>query len=252
MDRTAVLGASGSGVCGRPGRASRTVRSCSFEVTKDSPSCLRVPEARLRGALSFAARHRGGPMSCVGDDLAGPFVRLDMPSHPSAVDLFCGAGGLSFGLQRAGIEVRAGIDLDPACRHPFVTNVGTEFLERDLFGLSSGFVDSLFAPQRPLVLSGCGPCQPFSTYTNGRSNPNSQCSRHTHLGRHMSLRHTRLDPLDHQQPPHRGKTCISVRHRASCVRRCCRTTTTLTQEAHPTVLPTSMSTTASQRPDRER
>ena len=94
--------------------------------------------------------------------------------RPSAVDLFCGAGGLSFGLQRAGIDVHAGIDLDPACRYPFETNVGAEFYERDLFGLSSGFVGSLFAPGRPRVLSGCAPCQPFSTYTRGRGNPNRQ------------------------------------------------------------------------------
>ena len=77
-------------------------------------------------------------------------------------------------MQRAGIEVCAGIDLDPSCRHPFEANVGAEFHERDLFGLSPGFVGSLFAPGRLRVLSGCAPCQPFSTYTNGRGNPNSQ------------------------------------------------------------------------------
>lgn len=93
---------------------------------------------------------------------------------PSVVDLFCGAGGLSFGMQKAGVDIRAGIDLDPSCRHPFEANVGAEFHELDLFGLSPGFVDSLFAPGRPRVLSGCAPCQPFSTYTNGRRNPNSQ------------------------------------------------------------------------------
>ena len=77
-------------------------------------------------------------------------------------------------MQRAGIEICAGIDLDPSCRHPFETNVGAEFYERDLFGLSPRFVDSLFAPGRPRVLSGCAPCQPFSTYTNGRSHRTSQ------------------------------------------------------------------------------
>lgn len=74
-------------------------------------------------------------------------------------------------MQRAGIEIRAGIDLDPSCRHPFEANVGAEFHELDLFGLSSDFVGSLFAPGRPRVLSGCAPCQPFSTYTNGRGTP---------------------------------------------------------------------------------
>ena len=32
-----------------------------------------------------------------------------------AVDLFCGAGGLTRGLLDAGIKVRAGIDIDPFC-----------------------------------------------------------------------------------------------------------------------------------------
>ena len=39
--------------------------------------------------------------------------------------------------------------------------------------------------------------------------------RQAHLGGHMGLGHPALDPLDHQQAPSRGQTCISVRHRAS-------------------------------------
>lgn len=74
-------------------------------------------------------------------------------------------------MQQAGIEIQAGIDLDPSCRHPFEANVGAEFHELDLSGLSPGFVGSLFAPGMPRVLSGCAPCQPFSTYTNGRGSP---------------------------------------------------------------------------------
>ncbi|WP_197409863.1 DNA cytosine methyltransferase, partial [Haloferax profundi] len=33
----------------------------------------------------------------------------------AAVDLFCGAGGLSYGLQQSGVSVVAGIDQDPDC-----------------------------------------------------------------------------------------------------------------------------------------
>ena len=51
---------------------------------------------------------------------------------------------------------------------------GAEFLERDLFGLLPGFVDALFVRGEPRVLSGCVPCQPSSTYTNGRTHPKSQ------------------------------------------------------------------------------
>lgn len=112
----------------------------------------------------------GGPTQSRSDGAETATAHLS----PSAVDLFCGAGGLSFGMQRAGIEVCAGIDLDPSCRYPFEANVGAQFHERDLFEMSPDFVGSLFAQDRPRVLSGCAPCQPFSTYTNGRSNPDNQ------------------------------------------------------------------------------
>lgn len=81
-----------------------------------------------------------------------------------AVDLFCGAGGLSFGMKQAGVAINAGIDLDPACRHPFETNVEANFYKRDVAGLSPEFVSSLFPEGSVRVLAGCAPCQPFSSY----------------------------------------------------------------------------------------
>lgn len=88
---------------------------------------------------------------------------------PVAVDLFCGAGGLSYGLQQAGITVSGGIDLDPACRYPFEENVRATFYEEDVSAVSAEFVASLFPSGHTRVLAGCAPCQPFSTYTRGRS-----------------------------------------------------------------------------------
>jgi DNA (cytosine-5)-methyltransferase 1 len=35
-----------------------------------------------------------------------------------AVDLFCGAGGLTKGLEAAGIDVALGVDIDPSCEYP--------------------------------------------------------------------------------------------------------------------------------------
>ncbi len=83
-----------------------------------------------------------------------------------AVDLFCGAGGLSYGMQRTGVRVNAGIDVDAACRHPFGSNVGAAFHELDVSVVSPEFVDSLFTGSGPRVLAGCVPCQPFSSYSN--------------------------------------------------------------------------------------
>lgn len=87
--------------------------------------------------------------------------------QPFAVDLFCGAGGLSYGMQKAGIQICGGIDIDPACKHPFEENVKAEFYELDISELSPRFVASLFPDGHARVLAGCAPCQPFSSYTQG-------------------------------------------------------------------------------------
>ena len=89
--------------------------------------------------------------------------------RPVAVDLFCGAGGLSYGMQQAGITICGGIDIDPACKYPFEENVKADFYEYDVSELNSDFVASLFAGVHTRVLAGCAPCQPFSTYTRGCS-----------------------------------------------------------------------------------
>lgn len=85
---------------------------------------------------------------------------------PAAVDLFCGAGGLSYGIQESGMRICAGIDVDPACRHPFETNVGAKFYEMDAMDLTCEFVGSLYPNNAKKVLIGCAPCQPFSTYSH--------------------------------------------------------------------------------------
>ena len=46
----------------------------------------------------------------------------------SAIDLYCGIGGLSYGLKKAGISVNAGIDLDESCQYAYEENVKSDFL----------------------------------------------------------------------------------------------------------------------------
>jgi DNA (cytosine-5)-methyltransferase 1 len=88
-----------------------------------------------------------------------------------AIDLFCGAGGLTRGLEAAGIEVVAGVDIDPACEYPFTANNRAAFLLKSVEDVAaSDFADSLEGSSLTL-LAGCAPCQPFSTYSQGNSSP---------------------------------------------------------------------------------
>ena len=84
----------------------------------------------------------------------------------TAVDLFCGVGGLTHGLSRAGIQVRLGVDLDPACRFPMEENNATEFLEADVAKLTPSDVLPAFEGSGITLLAGCAPCQPFSSYSH--------------------------------------------------------------------------------------
>jgi DNA (cytosine-5)-methyltransferase 1 len=88
----------------------------------------------------------------------------------SAIDLFCGVGGLTHGLLRSGVTVHTGIDIDPECKYPYESNNGAAFLQRDIADLSAAELEGFFAEGAHRLLAGCAPCQPFSTYSrSGRS-----------------------------------------------------------------------------------
>lgn len=83
----------------------------------------------------------------------------------SAVDLFCGVGGLSYGLIRSGIKVKAGIDIDESCKFAFESNCNADFISKGVEDLSKESLNVLFGDCDYKVLAGCAPCQPFSNYT---------------------------------------------------------------------------------------
>jgi DNA (cytosine-5)-methyltransferase 1 len=85
-----------------------------------------------------------------------------------AVDLFCGAGGLTAGMRKAGIQVKAGYDIDSSCAHAFSWNNNAEFLAKDVAEVSQQEIAAWFSGDAPRLLAGCAPCQPFSTYNQGR------------------------------------------------------------------------------------
>lgn len=85
-----------------------------------------------------------------------------------AIDLFCGAGGLSYGLRRAGINVLVGVDMDPACEYPYESNNNAAFKKADITKLNKDELVEYYSEGSIKLLAGCAPCQPFSTFSNGR------------------------------------------------------------------------------------
>lgn len=87
------------------------------------------------------------------------------------VDLFCGAGGLSFGFKNQGFDISAGIDVDESCRFPFEKNIKAPFIRTDVSKVTCDRLAELFDPHKIRILVGCAPCQPFSKYNQKNSDP---------------------------------------------------------------------------------
>ncbi len=81
-----------------------------------------------------------------------------------AVDFFCGCGGMTAGLIKAGIEVRLGLDIDPLCRDTYEQNNRVPFELADIRELQGNRIRDAIGTQgkHPLLFAGCAPCQPFS------------------------------------------------------------------------------------------
>ena len=92
----------------------------------------------------------------------------------AAVDLFCGAGGLTHGLMSESITVRAGFDIDRVCQYAFEKNNNAPYIIKDVARVTGDDIAPLFAKDEIKVLAGCAPCQPFSKYTQGRKEEKDQ------------------------------------------------------------------------------
>ena len=86
-----------------------------------------------------------------------------------AVDFFCSGGGMSYGLQRAGIKVLAGLDIDKTCKETYEHNIlGAKFIECDLTKYSPEDLKKeikIKKRDKNTVFIGCSPCQ-FWTIIN--------------------------------------------------------------------------------------
>jgi len=83
-----------------------------------------------------------------------------------AIDLFCGAGGLTHGLQKVNINVQLGIDIEPACKYPFEENNNAKFLLKSVKDINNKEIQQYYTNGSYTLLAGCAPCQTFSTYNS--------------------------------------------------------------------------------------
>lgn len=89
----------------------------------------------------------------------------------NAVDLFCGVGGLTYGIQQAGINVVAGYDIDEKSKFAYEHNNNAKFILKDVKEIEDDEILGLYPSDTDIkVLIGCAPCQPFSTYSHKYKN----------------------------------------------------------------------------------
>ena len=83
--------------------------------------------------------------------------------RPIAIDLFCGAGGLSHGLEAAGFRVALAVDLDERALESHAHNLPGPAVRLDLGAEQArDEIVSLFADIQVDLIAGGPPCQPFS------------------------------------------------------------------------------------------
>lgn len=83
----------------------------------------------------------------------------------ATVDLFCGIGGLTHGLEDVGIPVSAGFDIDESCKFSYETNNSATFICKDVSNISYEDIAKYYRNKTIKILVGCAPCQPFSRYS---------------------------------------------------------------------------------------
>jgi DNA (cytosine-5)-methyltransferase 1 len=85
----------------------------------------------------------------------------------TAVDLFAGGGGLTVGLKRAGFRVAAAIESDESAHATYVANHGDvrAFLQ-DIRTTTGGELIAHEKNKRVDIVSGCPPCQGFTSLTS--------------------------------------------------------------------------------------
>jgi DNA-methyltransferase (dcm) len=86
------------------------------------------------------------------------------------IDLFCGVGGLTCGLEKAGLNVVAGYDLDATCEYAYNHNNNAKFINNNIKDVSGKEIKKILQEYDIKILAGCAPCQPFSRHQKDKYN----------------------------------------------------------------------------------
>lgn len=78
------------------------------------------------------------------------------------VDLFCGVGGLTHGLIKSGLDVKAGFDIDITCKYAYEHNNKCTFHLANIRDMDGTEINACYDKNVTKILVGCAPCQPFS------------------------------------------------------------------------------------------
>ena len=107
-------------------------------------------------------------------DVVKQYKRRGRLPKIEVVDLFCGIGGLSYGMKSEGFKILAGFDLDWTCQYAYETNNDAKFIYKDIKTVTKDDIKPLYSEKAIKVLAGCAPCQPFSSYAykNKKKDPN--------------------------------------------------------------------------------
>lgn len=92
-------------------------------------------------------------------------LKLNKKSNLKAIDFFCGAGGVTAGFIKAGINVLAGIDIDQRCQQTYELNNGTKFIHTDISSYQPVDLANAVGIDKDednLIFVGCSPCQYYT------------------------------------------------------------------------------------------
>jgi DNA (cytosine-5)-methyltransferase 1 len=95
-------------------------------------------------------------------------------AHPQlqAVDFFCGAGGVTCGFNKIGIQVLGGIDIDSKFKKTYELNNHAIFINEDVSNLKPERLSELLPirlNQDNLIFVGCSPCQYYSNLKSDKT-----------------------------------------------------------------------------------